>query len=88
MGRRNRERITRIEAGIESPISTHTKTIEPIPKLTVLRCNLCGNSVPIADVHKHIEDCWKITLKENETIPFLPDKASVIRWIAHHSKEV
>lgn len=88
MGRRNRERIERIRAGIEMPISLMVKTSQPTLKLTtkpaLLHCMMCNNTVLSTEVRQHIKDCWGVELAANEPVPFFNrgEKAKLMAWIA------
>lgn len=64
MGKRNKERIARIEAGIEQ-LRLKTK----IAKEPMLHCGKCNYLIPESKAREHIRVCWPYPIKDDEPIP-------------------
>ncbi len=65
MGKRNRERIARIEAGLEVPINKEGAQL--------LFCKYCGEQrIPLYEARKHIRECWGYPIRDDEPIPEVP----------------
>jgi hypothetical protein len=62
MGRGNRERRERIQAGLEAP-----RSLTPREKMRV--CNVCRHEVPESQARQHIRDCWHMSIKDSDPIP-------------------
>ena len=91
MGRRDRERIERINKGLEMPRSCSRLTASStliVPERTgkVLVCHLCGRLVLPDKTREHISKCWGVTLNPGEPVPMIPTKAGVLRWISKRLK--
>jgi hypothetical protein len=69
MGKRKKERLQRINLGLENPISQRPRF-----------CLLCGRPVQVVDCRQHIHDCWGIDLKPDEPIPWVPPKEAIIKY--------
>ena len=66
MGRRDRERIARIQTGVEMPRSvTNIGASRPLFRL----CKKCGNRVTDTLARRHIKDCWGMDWPEDKPIP-------------------
>jgi hypothetical protein len=76
MGKREKERLRRINLGTESPISNK-------PRI----CLLCYKPVPNTECRQHIRDCWGIELGPDDPIPLVPPKEAVINYVQKHKKE-
>ena len=66
MGKRDRERIERIKAGTESPISTKAPENR---RLLIRTCKKCGHQVTDSGARAHIKECWGIDWPEDKPIP-------------------
>lgn len=85
MGRVNRLRVQRIQAGLESPrnCSEGGKTVPDNRGLgRALTCKLCGQLVLPENAREHIRKCWKVELRSDEPLPMLPTTEAVKRWIS------
>lgn len=71
MGKRNRERVARIEAGLEYPMSIRRGTVgTPIERMR--HCLKCHLIVPETRARQHIRECWGIPIKDSDPIPERP----------------
>lgn len=68
MGRENRLRIARIEAGTEA---VRAKIVKPA-KEPLLHCKKCQHLFPESKAREHIRICWPYPIKDGEPIPGVP----------------
>ncbi len=89
MGRRNRERIERIRAGLELPIAVKehlTPTLLEYGKV-ILTCCWCGNPVLSTDIREHANTCWGVNIGAGESVPFVRSKEHLGHWIAWRKQQ-
>ena len=71
MGRRDRERVARIQTGTELPISIQ-RTTDAGPVEHMRLCRKCNHIVPESRARQHIRDCWGMPIKDTDPIPEKP----------------
>jgi hypothetical protein len=76
MGKRHKERLRRINLGLENPISGK-------PRI----CLLCRKPVLNTECRQHIRDCWGIELGPDDPIPPVPPKEAIVNYVQRNQKE-
>jgi hypothetical protein len=68
VGRQNKERIKRIQAGLEMPIGAKAKeTVKPVERM--LHCRKCHHVVAESRARQHIRECWPMPIGDDDPIP-------------------
>ena len=76
MGKRDKERLRRINLGLEDPISNK-------PRI----CLLCRKLVPNTECRQHIHDCWGIELGSDDPIPKVPPREAIENYIQRQKQK-
>jgi hypothetical protein len=76
MGKRDKERLQRINLGLENPISGKPRF-----------CLLCHKQVKVLDCRQHIHDCWGIELGPDDPIPPVPPREAVINYLERQKQK-
>ena len=83
MGKRDRERIARINSGSENPISVMLRygapTVEAAMKDRLLFCYACHTNVLQSKVYEHIRGCWEITIADGAQVSPMPPVEILIK---------
>ena len=72
MGRKKREKIARIEAGLEPSIAS--QIVRPL-RIRWLTCKRCNRVIEELRAREHIRGCWNYPIKDDEPIlsePIVP----------------